>query len=153
MVNVLLRFVENKRDGKPIAFMRKKVCFVLSGSEHSPQAGEFWECFLWADRKSFFLVKPFRRIEPENVRDEQKKVDDFNKELFLIEKYKNADFTKVVFDPQTNKPYLLGVKSIHELKSKYEDYIIKETDVAGKKQVWGRPILSPADRKEWRESR
>lgn len=150
MANVLLKFSKNPKDGKSISFFRKKVCFVLSGVENTPKPGETWECFLWADRGKFYLVKPFKKIDKDELKEAEDRVNEFNKELFLMERQKNADFDKVVFDKH-NKPYLRSTKPLSDLKKKYVDYVLKEVENNGKKEVWARLQLTDEDRREWQK--
>ena len=146
MVNLILKFMKNpKKDGKVVAFFRKKICFVLSNSEEQVQPGDTWECFMWADRGKFFLVKPFKKVDPDKVKEEQARVDAFNQDLVTLERYKNEDFDKIVFDPD-NRPYLKAKKGKKYIEEKYEDYVIK---VVGK-EVWARPILNERDRADFR---
>ncbi len=152
MVNLILSFIENKKnkDNKPIAFYEKKVCFVTNDSKILPKAGETWECFLWVEKDKFNLVRPFRKIEPDKIEEEKSKVASFNEELQRLEAIakKEPDFEKVVFDKETNKPYLFSTVPLPKLKERYDDYIIiKKED--GK---WLRPIMNSDDRKYYQRN-
>jgi hypothetical protein len=150
LVNVILQFKENKKGATaPLAFYNKKVCFVTKDSVHIPKPGEYWECFLWVEKEKYNLVKTFKKIEPELLESETKRVTQFNEaieKLKAIQK-KEKDFDKVIFS-EDNKPYLLSTKPLTYLKEKYKDYIIiKKED----KKKWLRPILTPEDRKEYQK--
>jgi len=145
LVNLILKFMKNpKRDGKLVSFFRKKICFILQSTTEKVQDNEFWECFLWADRGKFFLVKPFKKIEESKVKEEQARIDAFNQDLLTLERYKSPDFDKVVFD-ENNRPFLLANKSRKIIEEKYDDYVVKIVN----KQVWVRPILNEQDRKDY----
>jgi hypothetical protein len=139
MVNLLLKFNKNKKNPSepPMSHYKKKICLVHKQSKDKPKPGEYWECFLWVDYKNFYLVKPFRKINADEVEDEQKKIDIFNQHVYLLEKIQKEHedvFTKVVFD-QENKPYLLSNLSAKKLKEKFEDYDIKTLN----KKIVARP--------------
>lgn len=153
MVNLLLKFVENKKNPSeaPIAFNNKKACLVHKQADVKPQKGEYWECFLWADYDKFCLVKPFKKIEEKDVDATRKKVEQFNDDLIALEKYKKANseiFTKIVFDTE-NKPYLLSSMPSKKLKEKFPDYIVRKVE----DKILARPILSKEDRAEWQKNR
>ena len=153
MVNLLLKFVENKKnpDEPPLAFHNKKVCLIHKQGEVKPKKGEYWECFLWADYKKFALVKPFKKIEEAEVEEAKKRIEQFNKDLDSLEKYKKANpeiFSKMVFD-DNNKPYLLSTLPSKKLKEKFPDYIVKKNG----DKILARPILSKEDRAEWQKNR
>lgn len=150
MVNVLLKFRNNSKDpGSVIAFHDKKVCFITKDSDVKPAHGECWECFMWVEREKYNLVKPFRKIDPEQYETEKLRVDEFNKELAKLNSIlKKGDFDKIVFS-ENNKPYLLSTKPLDYLKGKYGDHIILKKQNGEK---WVRPILSPEDRKEFQRN-
>ncbi|MBN2421582.1 hypothetical protein JXB41_00015 [Candidatus Woesearchaeota archaeon] len=151
-MNVILRFQKNKKaKGKtplPISFYKKKVCFVTKDSKNIPNPEELWECFVWVEKEKYNLVKPFKKISNENLEQEKKRVDEFNKEIETLNTIlkKEKDFQKIIFDKDINKPYLLSDVPLPELKEKYSDFIIIKKDNGTK---WLRPILNAEDRKEY----
>jgi len=148
MVNVILKFTENrKKKGQMMGFDNKKVHFVCNDSKFSVKEGEIWECFLWSEQSKYNLVKPFKQIDPNNVREEVKRVEQFNKEILLLERKIGPEFTKVVFD-ERNKPYLLSTMTLKQTRDKYPTFIVKKY----KERIYARPIITPDDRVEWRES-
>jgi len=139
MANILLRFEKNKKNPseQPIAHYRKKVCLIHKQSKDIPKPGEYWECFLWVDYKNFYLVKPFQKISPDSVEEEQKRIDLFNQNVYLLEKIQKENpviFTKVVFDKE-NQPYLLSSLTAKKLKEQFKDYDIKTLN----KKIVARP--------------
>ncbi|MBD3203797.1 hypothetical protein GF327_05855 [Candidatus Woesearchaeota archaeon] len=150
MVNLILEFKKNKKskgnNPRPIAFHNKKVCLVTEDSDILPKPGEIWECFLWVEKDKYNLVKPFKKIDKKDLSEEQKRVKQFNKELKKLEKLVETedDFKKIVFDKETNKPYLFSGEPMPELKKNYSDYIIIKKSFEEK---WLRPILNSEDRK------
>lgn len=146
MANVILRFSENKKKkGQIIGFSNKKVHFLCKDSPHEVKPGEIWECFLWSEQEQYCLVRPFKKINPEKVKEEELRVENFNKEIKILEGKQNDDFSKIVFDDK-NKPFLLSKLTLSKTKEKYPTYIVKKY----KDMIFARPIISPEDRVEWR---
>lgn len=146
MANVILKFSENKKKkGQLIAFFNKKVHFLCNDSPFEVKAGEAWECFVWSEQPQYILVKPFRQVDVEKLREEELRVEQFNREIKTLEGKMNADFLKVAFDDK-NKPYLQSKLTFIKTKEKYTTYIVKKY----KDRVYARPILTSEDRVEWR---
>jgi len=148
MVNLILKFTINKTNkDQLVAFDNKKVHFICNDSKESVKPGDIWECFLWTGRDKFNLVKPFKKINPDDLEKEKKRVADFNKEVSTLEKKVNDDFKKVIFD-ENNKPYLWSNLTTAKTKEKYPMFIIKKI----KDRVAARPIMTAEDRVEWRQN-
>lgn len=146
MANVILKFSENKKKKEQlIAFSNKKVHFLCNDSPYEVKAGDIWECFIWSEQEQYILVKPFKKIDPEKVKEEELRIENFNKEIKTLEAKMNADFAKVAFDDK-NKPYLLSKLTFVKTREKYPTFIVKKV----KDRILARPILSPEDRVEWR---
>lgn len=146
MANVILRFSENKKKkGQLIAFSNKKVHFLCNDSEYEVKPGDVWECFIWSEQPQYILVKPFKKIDPEKMKDEEIRVEIFNKEIKTLEGKMNSDFAKVAFDDK-NKPYLLSKLTFTKTREKYPMFIVKKF----KDKILARPILTSEDRVEWR---
>ncbi|MFW6025721.1 MAG: hypothetical protein ACOCRX_05200, partial [Candidatus Woesearchaeota archaeon] len=114
-MNIILKFKKNKKGKKGehdsvIAHYNKKVHLITEDSKKIPKPNEYWECFLWAEFDNFNLVKPFKKIEPEEIISEKRRVKEFNKRLKKLEdllKEHNKYFSKVTYS-QENRPYLLS---------------------------------------------
>lgn len=146
MANVILKFSENKKKkGQLIGFSNKKVHFLCNDSPYEVKAGEAWECFIWSEQEQYILVKPFKKIDVEKIKEEELRVENFNKEIKTLEGKMNADFSKVAFDDK-NKPYLQSKLTFVKTKEKYPTYIVKKY----KDRIYARPIISSEDRVEWR---
>lgn len=148
MANVILRFSENKKKkGQLIAFSNKKVHFLCNDSPYEVKSGEVWECFLWSSQNGYQLVRPFRKVDPEKMKEEEIRVENFNKEIKTLEGKINLDFEKIVFD-EKNKPFLLSKLTLVKTREKYPTYIVKKV----KDKIFARPILTSEDRIEWRQT-
>ena len=149
MANIILKFVENpKKKDQVMAFYKKRVFFVVNNCDVNVLPGEYWECFIWAEKPKFSLVKPYKKIEQTQVDESIKRVVSFNDNLAKIESYmkNNPDFEKVIFDDH-NKPYIKSRLKLKEAREKYESYIVKKLNDF----VVIRPILDQDDRKEWQQ--
>jgi hypothetical protein len=147
MANIILKFVQNpKKKDQVMAFFKKRVFFVINNSGVDVKPNEYWECFIWAEKPKFTLVKPYKKIETENVDEDIKRVVSFNDSLRKIEGYmkNNPDFEKIIYD-EKNKPYIKTKLKLKEAKEKYESYIVKKI----KDAVVVRPIMDQEDRKDW----
>lgn len=148
MVNLILKFVENKNNkGQLVAFSNKKVHFICKDNDLEVKSGEYWECFLWTERDKYNLVKPYKKIDPVNLKEEEQRVNQFNKEISMLENKIGDDFEKVVFD-EKNKPFLLSKNTFSKTKDKFPTYVVKKV----KDRVFARPIITSDDRVEWRNS-
>lgn len=148
MVNLILKFTQNKSNkDQLVAFEDKKVHFICNDSKQKVEPGEIWECFLWTTRDKFNLVKPFKKIDEKDFDSEKKRVEQFNKEVFMLEKKVGEDFKKLIFD-ENNKPYLWSNLTMAKTQEKYPMYIVKKI----KDRVAARPIINPEDRIEWRQN-
>jgi hypothetical protein len=149
MANIILKFVENpKKKDQVMGFFKKRVFFVVNNCDVKVVPGEHWECFIWAEKPKFSLVKPYRKIEQTQVDESIKRVVSFNDALSKIESYmkNNPDFEKIIFDDK-NKPYIKSTLKLKEAREKYESYIVKKIN----DMVVIRPILDQDDRKEWQQ--
>ncbi|MBL8025876.1 MAG: hypothetical protein JNL74_05675 [Fibrobacteres bacterium] len=138
MANIILKLIPNKWDEKHFfSFIKKsdrcpKDQHFLAHNNKKLEiaAGDFWECFIWSKReledKFLYKVIPYTKINPEKLREERKRVNDFNRMLSHIEKFVGEDFEKVVFLPE-NRPFLQAkVKDKSALAAKYPDFYFLE---------------------------
>ncbi|MFA6089156.1 MAG: hypothetical protein WC755_04795 [Candidatus Woesearchaeota archaeon] len=150
MANIVLRFNTNpKNKDQLIGFFKKRIFFIVNNSGVTVNPGEYWECFIWAEKPNYTLVKPYKKVETEKVDDTIKKVTSFNDVLRKIETYmkNNPDFDKVIFD-ENNKSYIKTKNlKLKEAYQKYDSYIVKKLN----DMIVVRPILTEDDRKEWRQ--
>lgn len=149
MANIILKFVENpKKNGQVVAFYKKRVFFIVNNSDFQIKPDEYWECFIWAEKPKFTLVKPYKKIETGSVDENIKRVVSFNESLRKLESYmkNNPEFEKVIFD-DNNRAYIKTTLKLREAQQKYESFIVKKI----KDSVVVRPILEEEDRKEWRQ--
>jgi len=141
MANIILKLIPNKWDEKHFfSFIKKsdrcpKDQHFLAHNNRKLEiaAGEFWECFIWSKReledKFLYKVIPYNKIDPERIREERKRVNDFNRMLSHMERFIGPDFEKVVFLPE-NRPFLLAKEKNKVLFSgKYPDFsFLEETE-------------------------
>jgi hypothetical protein len=130
LVNLILKFERNSKSGEDaqlVAFFKKRVNFIHKGSKVDVKSGEYWECFVWDVRDKYNLVKPYRKIDPENLKEDIVRVREFNIRLSAMEKFLNADFERVIFD-EYNNPFLLSKLDLDKTKEKYKDYKVVELD-------------------------
>lgn len=149
MVNIILKFIDNpKKQGQLVAFHKKRIFFIVGGLKTDVKPEEWWECFIWAKKDKFTLVKPFQKVEEDKVNDEIERVTKFNSELTSLEPFveKDSRFGKIMFD-EDNKPYVKVNLRLKEAVEEFDSYIVKKIN----DDVVVRPILSPEDRKEWQQ--
>ncbi len=154
-MNIILKFKKNKKgEGKHdsvIAFYNKKVHLLAKDSKKIPKPKEYWECFLWAEFDNFNLVKPFQKIDPENLIEEKKRVKKFNENLKKLKDLKEEHdkyFIKVTFD-ENNRPYLLSKVPKMTLRRKFDDWVVLEKEDS----IIARPVLDEKDKKDLLESK
>ena len=130
MANIILKLIPNKWDSKHFfSFIKKgERCpkdqhfLAHNNLKKDIKAGEFWECFIWAKRemddKILYKVVPSAKIDAKKLRNERRRVEDFNYELNTLEKMVGPDFEKVIFRAN-NMPFLLSKRTKDELAAKY----------------------------------
>lgn len=147
MANIILKFVKNpKKTDQLVSFYKKRIFFIIDHEAHEVQPDEYWECFVWSEKPKFTLVKPYRKVDPSQVKEEIERVASFNMQLRKVEGYLKNDpsFEKIIFDEQ-NRPFIKTSLRLKEAQEKFEQYLVKKLDDA----IVIRPILDSEDRKEW----
>jgi hypothetical protein len=138
MANIILKLIPNKWDEKHFfSFIKKsercpKDQHFLAHNNKKLEigAGEFWECFIWSKReledKFLYKVIPYNKIDPERIKEERKRINDFNRMLSHMERFIGPDFEKIVFLPE-NRPFLLAKEKNKVLLSgKFPDFYFLE---------------------------
>jgi hypothetical protein len=138
MANIILKLIPNKWDEKHFfSFIKKsdkipkdQHFLAHNNRKKEIQAGDFWECFIWSKReledKILYKVIPYAKVSVENLKEERKRVSDFNRVLANMEKFIGEDFEKVIYLPD-NKPFLQAkIRDKSALSLKYPDFLFLE---------------------------